>query len=950
MDEDAHLCLRCRVTIVGLDNYVAHRQAGCVRNTTHEGKLDTDASVDEEEVNTYAKQDLQEVKESKKLSDAPYPSDTHSLAHGTNGPTTPDGSGTVMGHQQEIVRTAKYSSPDTSVRDCYVDQPGQTSEHQRPVAANTSSIHESYTVMEDFTTALPQPPPEPSMARAHVELKHKTQDSLSLSHRTGSSQAPFTGYEDPLLLHGHDPPNILRHFDSFSDHNKIPHEAESESHSEAMTLFKVSSSSYELESQNFESRYSDFYSLQPTPQEPLLTNVPTLDQSKTKERIQENIKPSNSSQSIKCKEPIPEETYEKGVQEAREEFPASSLKFSDLGTSDNASEKSELRQDDFLSSLELRSSVKVPTKRRHEEDDEYDEDEDDETRPPRHHTGGKWRPGSRPPPSVGGKWRPATPKTELEEDEEEDMEEDYMEEEEESLMPPPPTYTKGKWLPGKKMTNIIKVGSTVEYHCQPCSRVLKGKEAYERHLKSQLHFLNENKAAGKRKAKTSKEISPPSRTTRPARSKKMEAKNFLRSCIANLKSRKIVSHDATIAKHVTRPVTWKGVTGSFPSSKSTPPVTEEEQQQDDEEEVVHKISSGTPKMLCPICKLSFGEAYAALHFASLAHIHNELEERQSKNKEIDPNFNKLILQNIPSIVKTSPFFCESCKFYCNLHEDFLAHMNTHTNDPEDDEVKTMFTCSACSGEDEMQLPTLIHHLQTPHHMDNARDLVLQAQQVKLTSRTQVVCPMDGGTFNYRRQYQMHRRIKHQEPGFQVTNKRLLRCSQCDFKTLRKQQIRAHIKKTHEISQGSKDSYHCFICGLSFTTQRKAELHRRSAEHRTTLWRQRGCSVTRTCSLCYEEVDDLPALRRHMSQVHQKDCTPCHLCGAIPPLRSDLAKHQRVCTGSPGDMEGQHKCDLCSFKNDLLAHVLAHKTVAHSERQADGRYACHICKVSQKVSL
>ena len=947
MDEDAHLCLRCRATIVGLDHYVAHRQAGCVRNTTNEAKLQAENSVADGEEKIYEKKDLQEPRESKSLSNTQYPPDTHSLTHGSDRTTTQDGSDSAMNHREEIVSPAKYSSSESSIRDCYVDQSGQTTEDQGRGAPDANSLHEPYTSMEDFAAALPQPPSEASMASNHVELKHKTQESMSLSHRPSPSQAPFTGYKDPLLLHGHDAPNILRHFDSFSDHNKIPHEGESESHSETMALFKVSSSSYELESQNFESRYSDFYSIQPTPQEPLLSNVTTLDQSKTKERMQGNIKLSDNieSQSLKGKEEISEETYGKGVREAREELPSSSLKFSDSGTSDNVDDKSELRQDDFLSSLELRSSVKVPTKRRHE-DDELDEDEDDETRPPRHHTGGKWRPGSRPPPSVGGKWRPATPKPELEEEEEE-MEEEYMEEEEEPLMPPPPTYTKGKWLPGKKMTNIMKVGSTVEYHCQACSRVLRGKEAYERHLKSQLHFVNENKASGKKKTKPSKEIPPVSKNTRPTRSKKLKAQNFLKLTIAHLRSRKIVPQDATSSKDITRPITWKGVTGSFPNNELTPGITKEEEQQVDEEEVVHKLSSSTPKMLCPICKLSFGEAYAALHFASLAHIHNELEERQNKNKEIDPNFNKLIIQNIASIVKTSPFFCESCKFYCNLHEDFLAHMNTHTNDPKDDVVKSMFACSACSDEDIMQLPNLIHHLQTPHHMDNARDLVLQAQQVILSRKTLVVCPMCDGTFRYRRQYQTHRRIKHQEPGFQVTNQRMLRCSQCDFKALRKQQIRAHIKKTHDTVQVSVESYHCFICGLSFTMQRQAELHRRSAEHRTTLWRQRGCSVSRTCSFCYEELDDLPALRRHMSEAHKKDCTPCHLCGIIPPLRSDLAKHQRACKGVPGDMEGSHKCDLCTFKNDLLAHVLAHKTVSHSGKQSDGRYSCHICKVSLK---
>lgn len=948
MNEDAHLCLRCRATIIGLDHYVAHRQAGCVADTAPQTKQHPEASTGDRDMKSYTKKHPHETEGSRSPSDTSFPDNTHPLSQDTDriiANERPDS--TTTSHKPETVSTVKYQSSESALRDCYVDQAGQASENSGR-AADASSLHEPYAVIEDFTASIPQPHSEASISASHPELKHKSQESLGLSHRPSSSQAPFTGYKDPLLLHGHDTPNILRHFDSFSDHQKITHEAESESHSETMALFKVSSSAYELESQNFEPRYSDFYSIQPTPQEPLLTNVSTLGQSKTKVVTQGDIKLSDNieNQSLKVEEITKEDRYEKDVQEEKEDFPSSSLKFSESGNTDDAQAKPDLRQDDFLSSLELRSSVKVPTKRRHEEDDDIDEDEDDETRPPYHHTGGKWRPGSRPPPSVGGKWRPSTPRTELEEEDEE-MEVDYTEEEDGSLMPPPPTYTKGKWLPGKKMTNIIKVGSTIEYHCQACSRVLKGKKAYERHLKSQLHFINENKASGQRKPKVSKEIPPITESTRPVRSKKLQAQNFLKSTIAHLKSRKIGSHNATSVKQATnRTLTWKGVTGSFPNITRAQSTTEEQEQPVDEEEEVHKLSSATPKMLCPVCKLSFGKAYAALHFASLAHIHNELEERQNKSKEIDSNFDQLIIQNISAIVKTSSFFCESCKFYCNLHEDFLAHMKTHIEDPEDDVVKTMFSCSACSDEDPMQLPAILHHLQTPHHACNARDLVLQARQVVLSSRTLVVCPLGDGTFRYHREYQAHRRIHHQEPGFQLPNHRVLRCSQCDFKAVRKQQIRTHMK-VHEVPQGTNDSYHCFVCGLSFSTTRQAEVHRRSAEHRTTLWRQRGVSVSRICNLCYEEVEDLPALRQHMSKTHQKDCTPCHLCGIVPPLRSDLAKHQRVCEGVPvGDLEGKHKCDLCPFKNDLLAHVLTHKTLAHCERQTDSRYACHICKVSQ----
>lgn len=283
MNEDAHLCLRCRATIIGLDHYVAHRQAGCVPETARQTKQHPEASTADRDMKSYTKKHPHETEGSKSPSDTSFPDSTHPLSQDSGriiANERPDS--TTTNHKPETVSTVKYQSSESALRDCYVDQAGQASENSGR-AADASSLHEPYAVIEDFTASLPQPHSEASISTSHSELKHKSQESLGLSHRPSSSQAPFTGYKDPLLLHGHDTPNILRHFDSFSDHQKIPHEGESESHSETLALFKVSSSAYELESQNFEPRYSDFYAIQPTPQEPLLTNMSTMGQNKTKE-------------------------------------------------------------------------------------------------------------------------------------------------------------------------------------------------------------------------------------------------------------------------------------------------------------------------------------------------------------------------------------------------------------------------------------------------------------------------------------------------------------------------------------------------------------------------------------------------------------------------------------------------------------------------------------------
>lgn len=37
-EEDAHFCIKCHITIIGLDNYINHRKAGCSKNVTEPPK------------------------------------------------------------------------------------------------------------------------------------------------------------------------------------------------------------------------------------------------------------------------------------------------------------------------------------------------------------------------------------------------------------------------------------------------------------------------------------------------------------------------------------------------------------------------------------------------------------------------------------------------------------------------------------------------------------------------------------------------------------------------------------------------------------------------------------------------------------------------------------------------------------------------------------------------
>ncbi|XP_064094059.1 uncharacterized protein LOC135206638 [Macrobrachium nipponense] len=943
-EEDTHVCLRCQTTIIGLSNYIAHRKAGCGnrRRTKLKEHPDTITGRFAGSLKQKVSLDIADTQGNRK--------DYVGTSPSTHIPDAAPKSAVSNRSEHASEEGSHLRSSSESIQHCYTGETEQPDDEPLHKGQDTSVLH-GYSMLDGYASPDTQVHKDSPVSSTHLKGKAQAQESHTLIRKQNPSQAPFTGYGDPLLPHSQDGVSLFRPFDAFGESHKIQHEGDAEQHGEPMALFKVSSASYELESQSFESRYPDFYTIQSAPQEPLLNSESSIEHCKPKEQTDTRQSDPIEKKSISnSNEHISEDTT--GAQTS---FRDDVLKYDSHLSPDYTNEKSELRQDDFLSSLELRSSIKLPAKRRHEDDeDEFDEDDDDDgTRPPHHHTGGKWRPGSRPPPSVGGKWRPATPRADL------DDEPDEMEEEEETFAPLPPTHTKGKWLPGKKISNIVKVGSTVEYHCNTCNRTLMGKENHECHLKSELHVANESRASGEKDNEVLHETSV-TESSKPVRSKKLKAQSFLRSTIARLKSRKVTcddkdSHTDDKARN-SQLIKSKGNSTIVKSKRSelgnaltnVQRAGIQEFSVDEEEECVKKASATTSKLLCPICKLSFGVAYVSLHFASLAHIHNELEYRRNRCPEIDSVYRKLVLRNFGAIIKSSPFCCLDCKFYCNTNEDLLNHARTHKEDMGLDEMKTLYSCSACNDEDPLTLSDLIHHIQTPYHTDNSLDQVLQSKQIVVQSRVAIVCPFGDGTFQYRRQYLAHRRIHHNDVEFQLKDQRFLHCPQCTKKFLREREMRIHIKEVHKPSK-KEVQYHCFVCGLAFSTQRQAKLHRRSAEHRITLGRQRGISVARTCNLCYEETEDLTTLRQHMAKEHQKDCTPCHLCGVVLPHRSDLAQHQRVCSRELNGLLGIHSCELCNFKNDLLAHVLMHFTLAHGQQEGDGRFPCHLCKTKLRVS-
>ena len=187
-----------------------------------------------------------------------------------------------------------------------------------------------------------------------------------------------------------------------------------------------------------------------------------------------------------------------------------------------------------------------------------------------------------------------------------------------------------------------KLGSTSkkqsEYFCSECQRGLSDESAYEKHLKSELHFK---------------------------RSLKLE------TVIESKQSRnaKVMVVDSDV------------------SLKATTPKSTEKTNKSDLSGVSSKYQ------ICPTChstveKLKFGK-----HLVS--HYHHHMSSLSGSKEKKDA----LILDNIDKVVKECPFQCLICSFFCNWEHDFFQHWQlSHCDEltlEKDLSENMVYWCSLC---------------------------------------------------------------------------------------------------------------------------------------------------------------------------------------------------------------------------------------------------------------
>ena len=863
-EEDLHLCIRCRLSFIGLENYIEHRKKVCPKINPKQSKPTTNAGVPVTSRSSLVIEDGNDFHRSKS-----QPLQDFQMVDS-------------QGHEFE-----KTSLQADLLESFMCEKPlvNKSESGPFPFQKPEGPANSSYSFQESRN------------GTSSKYLKNST--AKDFVPTSGTSGEEFSRLYDPIFNNDASVTSLFKSFDNLAENNKL-----SDSH----LLFppKDSSGNYYLETSTFDQRYVDLYDPLSHDQTVVASNSALLPKSKARDFSLSTLPrdtPSTSqgkhlSEQSNDHEPAPP------LQKIQED----------------------IKQDDFLSSLEL-SSVKVLNeKRKFAFDDDFEEEEDeDDQRPPRHHTGGKWKPGMGPPSTVGGKWRPFSPNNS----------EDIIETEEEnevtisnltriSTQKPrkPKIFTKGKWLPGKEPEK-----SVVSYRCDPCDSEFKTHSTYKKHLKSNVH-ANFNPGM---------DLVSNLPFERPTRTTKLQAKSFLKTTIAKLNRKKAIPIEPVKRRAVKKVDSRKS---AVPPQQAAEISLLNDDQDLPDSNIVLKTKS--VKMKCPVCKLSFSKAYLARHFASLAHIHNELELRKSNRTEVLEEQNHIILDYIETIIPTSLFFCKDCSFYCNSQADFSLHFDTH-EEKSNSNSQTVYFCSACTDVRLLNLSEVKRHMITPAHIMHAKDKILSVQTVSIYSRIFLFCSLCSKQFRFNRQCENHRRKHHKQEDFKDSTNGSRLCPLCNFQGKSAKQVRIHIKAIH----GMMPQYICFVCGLQYETAKEAIIHRQSKEHRLKVGKPQ--TTLKSCKFCYEEFASTNALHYHLGIDHRSHCMPCVRCAFIPAFKSELRFHKKNCAGFAQKEyleDGWHRCELCSFANPLLAHVLTHTLLVHGEAHDDERYLCHICQVSK----
>ncbi|XP_050072326.1 zinc finger protein 335 [Anopheles maculipalpis] len=479
--------------------------------------------------------------------------------------------------------------------------------------------------------------------------------------------------------------------------------------------------------------------------------------------------------------------------------------------------------------------------------DDDSEDEEDYNAPPRTHTGGKWKPENRPSPNVlrsTSHWRHWPPESPLDKSIEHEEEDDSL-----KSFSPPPGHTKGKWVPGSKITRLEYKPSHEpvksyedNYWCSICNRRLASRFVYERHLKSNLHLKRAQEEFELERA-----IKPPL---------------YANELSKQLRDQPCTERTGTVAQAVDEVTTASQLTDSLTKVK-------------------RKRKCYYTK--CVVCQTRLPTHLLGKHLISRYHYRRMLNHPEQCFDVVLKNMHRIVLQ--------SPFQCQPCKFYANNEVYFMEHWRS----PEHEArvaSSGKFWCSFCKFECEGNFQMTEHLLGASHREVIA--VINRSVPIIIRKITRIRCHCCEQEFRYNaelRQHQRHCTAVSEETIEEVRAKvqNTFTCELCSATFPNRIRLLQHGQKLHRLA-----NYYCSICECSFETAHDSMQHRRTSKHKVMSARKNRKSslAPKTCSICEEKLPDVLELKQHIASNHPEVKYSCPQCGECFVLAQELGRHVR----------------------------------------------------------
>ncbi len=443
-----------------------------------------------------------------------------------------------------------------------------------------------------------------------------------------------------------------------------------------------------------------------------------------------------------------------------------------------------------------------------------------------------------------------------------------------------------------------------KYFCVACDRQISSKDAYQRHLLSELHF--------KRTAASS------STTFVSPRRKKAR-----------------LSLDA-----------------EFKKASSV----EDENVGDKVEASEAKTSPGDQELLtkktlikCQGCFSNVHKNFIGKHLVSHFHHHRSLNNPEQNRA--------LVLENIHLIVKEMPFQCSSCRYYCNWNQDFLRHWKQeHNEELERDQEYWCSFCRVCFSS-----RSALAHFKSEGHREIVavinRSVPIVIRRVSLHKCPEPDC---GRSFRLKFSLKNHMKKAHNRLDFNLTDHSFHQCDLCSYKTMSSKTMRMHMFLAHpDLRKKNQKKYSCLVCHRQFSNFVSFRRHRKTKEHIANhRSRPRNFEeddeAARNCHLCglSIEIKDLSKknlLDDHIWEQHADEVSACGYCGLSFPYPQQLTAHLKSkCRITKGGRflnlnQGPFFCESCpNFATKSKAFLLYHLALAHDQPAENGDFKCPCC--------